>query len=262
MELSVAEFCLLASVLGAGQLIGLQDPWPNMERDAIEAELARARDQLAAQGLIEVRADRRIVVDGQLAGIVGTCSFPEAVCVLTHSLPTFGHARRYFHLTRHRAVEMGRNPPTPDRVTLIAYPSSAEVCQRIAATFRLKAQPVAPVPAGSVPRRLLGALQGNDAEVGSELQRAGVSPELSAALMETFAQPLQNGSLVVMAPRGQEWAVDGVALLEGANALWRISASHRDGEEWVDLEPVSAEALRLSIEQMISNALPRPGVAV
>lgn len=261
VTLAVGEYCLLAGVLGATNLIGVDDPWPGLGREQVNKELVAAREALVERGLIEVRADNRIIIEPWLASLVSVCGFPEVVCILTHSLPQYGQAQRYFHLTRQMAVEMGQVRGAVPHLELTAYAEPQAVIGRIGAIFRLEAQARAALPTASLPQQLLGplanlAMSQGQAAVRQELDAADLAAGAAEALSLTFSEPLQNGSLAVLAPQAGEWQIEGLGLLEGRNALWRMDTKGDGAAALVELTPVSAEELRNAIAAQVTRHLP------
>lgn len=253
-RLTMSEFCLLAGVTGAGSVIGIEDPWPDQSPEQIESALLRARRELAEYGLIEVRADERIVIEPRLAAAVSICGFPETVAVVTNSVPEWGVLQRYVHLTRGGAVELAERSDGPEPgVELLFFTETADALERMADMLRLEDQQAAGAASGQLRQALLeSALGGARAE---DLVQEGWEPGAASLLAQTLTAPRGNGSVAVLAPVGSEWQADGFGLLEGENALWRLGRPDGDSDV-VTLESVSAEAVRQELRDLIYRHLP------
>lgn len=261
LKLGVDEFCLIAGVVGAGNLIGIEDPWPDYTPAQMEAVMAQARATLAQRQLIEVRADNRVIIEPYLAHAISICAFPEAAFILLHSVTDLGQLQRHFFVTRQGAVEMVKGQGEGLTLELHLFSDPRMALHRMHEIFNFLHEPAIACGGGEMAKadlRRLGALaQENGAEPArAELITAGFAPETAAALARTLARPVCNGSLLVMAPTGGEWQVDGFGLLEGENGLWRLSSHIRQGQEWVGFAPTAGADLESEITSLFERCLP------
>lgn len=255
---SAQEMVFLASLLGADMVLGVDDPFTGWLADEIEEAWPRVRAGLAERRFIEVQDDDNVVMDVAVAALVGTCAFPEASFVLTVT-PAGGTAdARYFHLTRHLAVEQTREA---DGYRLTALEDGQAVFARITDLLGLQNQPAAPGAAGELLEEHLTQASSLAGESGGKeaqrvLQQAGLDAGTAAVLAETLAHPVRNAALVALARRETAWEVAGLGLLEGQNGLWRLRAFTRHGENWVEAIPCNADEARQAVRQVMNRVLP------
>ncbi len=257
---SAQEMVFLAGLLGADMLLGLEDPFWGWLAEEIEAAWQQAREALAARRFIEVQPDGSIVMDVAVATLVGTCAFPEASFLLTVTPAGGAPTVRYFHLTRHLAVEQA---PEPEGYRLTALEDPASVFERVTAMLGLDDQPAAPGGSGRLRGTELTQARTLIEDSGPEaaqaaLERAGLGSETAVALTETLARPTRNGALVALARREVTWEVAGMGLLEGENGLWRLRAFTRRGEDWVEVIPCTAGEAREALRRVMDRVLPEP----
>lgn len=259
--LSTVEYALVGGVLGAETMIGIADPFAGLLTEEIRGVLDQARDALADRQLIEIRPDRRVMVEPATAVLVSTCAFPEAAFVLTLNQPGQPAAQRYFHVTRHAAVEMVESPRAEPAVTLVQLEGAEGLYGRVCELCQLRGQVGPPVRGGEVPRAELAraaASGANQAAAVEALRQAGLDPDTAAALAGTLARPILNASFVVLAQRGERWTTDGLGLLLGENGLWRLGPALGGDAPRVSVKPCTADQLRAEILRAMNRVLPRP----
>jgi len=257
---STQEMVFLASLLGADTLLGIEDPFMGWLADEIEGAWQQARAELAERHFIEVQDDDSVVMDVAVAALVGTCAFPEASFVLTVTPAGESVDVRYFHLTRHLAVEQTMEG---EGCQLTALENAQAVFARVTGLLGLHEQRPAPGSGGILMEQHLAQARALADESGTEaaqtiLQRSGLDADAAAALAETLAYPVCNGALVALARRETTWEVAGLGLLEGQNGLWRLRAFTRDGDNWVEAIPCDALEACEAVRKAMNRVLPEP----
>lgn len=257
---STSELAFLAGLLGAESLIGVPDPFDDLDGDAIEEALSEARRSLAERRLITILPDGNLCIEQAAAELVGTCGFAEATFMLTYTSADGTTAGHHFHAIRHSAVELvfGYESELTCRLTAL---DTAAVLDRVAEIFRLGAQSAPAVPNGRLTEanlRLARSLAEESGQAVTEefLHALGIGPETAAMLAETLARPVGNGALVAMSGDEGDFGVDGLALLEGESGMWLLRNVQEGGARWVDVVPCTAQAMKEFIRSIMNRALP------
>lgn len=257
---SPQEMVFLAGLLGADTLLGIEDPFRGWLADEIEEAWQQARTVLAERRFIEIQTDGSVVMDVAVAALVGTWAFPEASFVLTVTSAGGLADTRYFHLTRHLAVEQ---TVEADGCQLAALENRQAVFTRVTGLLGLHEQHPVPGASGVLKEEHLIQARTLAGDSGAEaaqiaLHQAGLDTDTAAALAETLAYPVCNGALVALARRESTWEVAGLGLLEGQNGLWRLRAFTRHGENWVEAIPCGAAEACQAIRRVMNRVLPEP----
>jgi len=257
---STQEVVFLASLLGADTLLGIEDPFMGWLADEIEEAWQQVRTALAERRFIEIQPDGSVVMDVAVAALVGACAFPEASFVLTVTPAGEAADVRYFHLTRHLAVEQ---MIAAEGCQLTALENAQAIFTRVTSLLGLHEQQAAPGAGGVLLEERLAQVRALAGESGVEaaqttLRQAGLDADTAAALAETLVCPVRNGALVALARQEITWGVAGLGLLEGQNGLWRLRAFTRDGENWVEAMPCDAAEACQAIRRVMNRVLPEP----
>ncbi len=258
---SAIEATFLASLLGANVLLGLEDPFFGWLTEEIEQAWADAKKSLAERKYIATEEDGHIILDTAVAALVGTWAKPDASFIFTFT-PADGKTQiRYFHLTRHLAVEqtLVKKP----NYQLTALENAAAVYQRILTILNIEDQSAAGTDSVTLLEKELTKIRAHVAKSGVRgaadvLKRSDVKESALRPLAHTFAKPVANSALVALAQRATAWEVAGLGLLEGKNGLWRLRAFKRDDENWVEATPCSAAYARDEIRKVMNRVLPEP----
>jgi hypothetical protein len=258
---SAIEATFLASLLGGNVLVGLQDPFFGWLTEEIEQAWTDAKKSLAGRKYIALEEDGRIVVDTAVAALVGTWTKPEASFIFTFTPAEEKAQVRYFHLTRHLAVE--QTLAKKSHYQLTALENARAVYRRILEILALQDQSAAGTDGIALLEKELMQVRAHVAKSGvrgaaevlkkSDLKEAALRP-----LAHTLAKPIANSALVALAQRTTAWEVAGLGLLEGKNGLWRLRAFKRDGENCVEAIPCSASHARAQIRKLMNRVLPEP----
>lgn len=258
---SSVEATLLASLLGANMLLGIEDPFFGWLTEEIEEAWDQARVALAERRFIEVGPEGRVVMDTAVAALVGTWAFPEASFLVTFT-PADGPAQvRSFHLTRSLGVEQA--PAAESSCQLTALEDAPAVYRRVLQMLCLTDQEAASGRPATLSEALLTQARGRATEGGvvaaEELLRgAGLEKATARSLAQTLVDPIANGALVALTRRATTWEVAGLGLLEGRNGLWRLRSFTRDEEPWVEATPCTRTQLGEEIRRVMNRVLPKP----
>lgn len=261
VSLTKAEYALIAGVLGSTTLIGVDDPFKGLLADEIRSELDKTLAGLVERGIAEVRADRRVIIEQHTGLVVATCAFPEASFVLTRTHGDGTVDQRYLHITRQASAEMADANAQELALTRLDNPQAA--FERVQELLGLAGMETADLPGAALPRTNLTRVVALARESGEEaacnaLVESGVGLATAELLAKSLAQPALNASFVALSQHGERWQTRGVALLVGDGRLWSLAPSERDGEEWVSVEPCTAEAVTAEIGRLMSQMLPFP----
>lgn len=261
---SAQEMFFLAELLGADTLLGVEDPFVGWLADEIEETREQTLQALAERDLLEIQPNGDIVLDDEIATLVGVCALREASFVVTVTKSRGETQVYYLHIAQQLAVEQTALGAPPNTYQLTVLGDRDAVYERILHLFGLDEQVAAPSSGGQLLySELVRAGEVAD-EVGTEaaqqiLEKAGLPGETAIALAQALADPVINGSLVAIANHDAEWKVDGLGLLEGRNGLWQLRASTKGDENWVEVIPSDADevrqAIRRIVEQMLSEEI-------
>ncbi|MFZ5826292.1 MAG: hypothetical protein ACOY94_18520 [Bacillota bacterium] len=259
--LTKAEYALIAGVLGASTLIGVDDPFKGLLANEIRAELDKTLAGLVERGIAEVRADRRVIFEQQTGLLAATCAFPEASFVLTRTHGDGTVDQRYLHITRLASAEMADS--SEQDLALIRLDNPQAVFERVQDLLGLAGAETADLPGALLPRANLTRVIALAHESGEEaacsaLVESGVELATAEVLARSLARPALNASFVALAQNGERWQSRGVALLLGDGRLWSLAPTERDGEEWVSVAPCTVEAVTGEIGRLMSEMLPFP----
>lgn len=253
------EATLLASLLGASTLLGVQDPFVGWLTEEIAEAWTRAQTALTARRVLTVETDGALTLDPAMGVLLHTWAFPLASCILTRSLPGGTAETRYFHIGQNLAVEQTQ---VDDAVEVAALPDATAVFGRIAHLLGIVAQRAAPGGRARLPEvtfRAARAQATGDREVTvAALRGAGLTEETAYALAASLRHPVLHGALVALARRPTAWEVGGLGLLDSAGGLWQLRAFTRDGTAWVEATPTDAAGLQTTLRRAMNRVLPVP----
>ncbi len=257
---SAQEMVFLAELLGADTLLGVTDPFMGWLAEEIEEAREQTLQALAERDLLEIQPNGDIVLDDEVATLVGVCALRDASFVVTVVNAAREVEAHYLHVARQLAVEQTAlgEPPNTYQLTMLGDRDS--VYERILHLFGLDKQAAAPSSGGQLPYSELARAGEVAGEVGREaaqqiLKEAGLPDETATTLAQALADPVINGSLVAIASRDAEWKVDGLGLLEGRNGLWQLRAFTKGDENWVEVIPSDADKVRQSIRRIVEQML-------
>ncbi|MDF2629351.1 MAG: hypothetical protein K0R39_3182 [Symbiobacteriaceae bacterium] len=264
LTLTKAEYALIAGVLGASTLIGIDDPFKGYLADELRAELDKTLDGLVKRGVAELRADRRVVFDQTLGLVCATCGFPEAVYTLTRTNREGVADQHLFFITRTASAEMVHS--AHNSLTLTKWETPQQVVARVLALLKLTEVAALELPAAVLPQASLSAAvaaaQASGAEAAlAALVEAGVDQATADALSKSLTHPDLNASFVSLAQKGAAWESGGVALLLGAGQLWKLQPVTGGTEAAVAVLPCTTAAMKEELVRVVQGALP-PAVPV
>ena len=260
---SAQEMLFLAGLLGADTLLGVDDPFFGWLTEEIEEAWQQAQESLVERRFLEIQSDGDVVMDVAVAALVGTCAFPDASFILTYTPAGDQATTRYFHATRHLAVEQALSGESISTCRLTALEDARTVFERVTEIWQLNGQQAASSGSGVLPEADLTGARLAAVESGLEaaqmaLREAGLDAPVAATLAEALVDPVANGALVALTRRETAWEVAGLGMLEGRNGLWRLRAFIRDGENWVETIPCDATATCEAIRHVMNRVLPEP----
>jgi len=256
---TAAEMVLLAGLLGAEQVLGVEDPFRGWLAEEVDSAWEQARVGLAARGYLTTGPDGTVTLDATVAALVGTWARPRASFVVTATrLP--GPAQVvYYHVGDHLAVEQVRSA---DGCRLLALADAQAVLECVCHLCGLAEQAAAAqgplvLPESDLRRAWEAAQAGGVSAALPVLLRPGASDEDARALAASLAEPASNSAVAGLTRRGNSWEVAGLALLEGCNGLWRLRPFARNGADWVEVIPCTAMAAAQELRHLFNRLLPR-----
>lgn len=255
---TAVEMVLLAGLLGAEQVLGVEDPFHGWLAEEVDSAWQETRAGLLARGYLTSGPGGTTTLDETVAALVGTWAYARASFVVSATRELGPAQVAYYHVGDHLAVEQVR---TDDGCRLVALGDAEAVLARVCRLSGLAAQAAAAQGSIALPesdlRRAREAAQAGGAPAALPLLlRPGASDKDAQALAATLAEPLANSALAGLARRGDAWEVAGLALLEGRNGLWRLRPFARDGADWVEAIPCAAAAAAQELRQLFNRLLP------
>lgn len=254
---SPVELFTLASLLGGEMLVGVPDPFPGWLREEIEEAMQGAQKALAERGHLTLRPDGQVVMDVVTAALVGTLVAPQAVVLLTETLPDGTPNRSAFYYRSPLTVFLKIEG---DTWSLRPIEGPDALYEQIVDIWQIGAQKAVRAETFSLPESAMQlareARSSGEAAVQRALQQAGAEAKNARALARTLSAPRRNGALVAMRPRENAWEIGGLGMLEGENGMWLLRSFTRQQTDWVELKPCSGEELAGEIQKLLRRFLP------
>lgn len=250
---SSVEMALLGSLLGGDVLPGMPEPFRGWFATEIEGAFNQVKDGLIRKGIIEPRTDGTVIINMKAALPVCACLYSDRIFILNYTPAGRRQKTRYFFRDGGLAVELTAQRSKEALYDLIPYTGAADVFERIRKGMHLQAQRAPECPAGLVPEKTLAEARDLASEEGGAraahlLMNAGLHEQTAGALARTLNRPVGNGAVAAMTRTNQEWAVEGVAVLEGQNGLWMLRPA---GGGLIEITPSPAAALRKELARLV-----------
>jgi hypothetical protein len=257
---SAHEFTFLARLLGANSLVGMIDPYIGWLSEEITAAWETARDSLAARGFLAIDANGQVLPNPAVAALIATCAFPDASFILTNSAATGHQEVRYFHCTRHLAIERTEHGAG---YQLAALSDAVAIYDRLRTLIAWDNRSAVSSPGGEVAEATLKAARryaaaGDQPAAEAILQRAGLDASTVTALAQTLAQPKRTASLVAITRRETVWDVTGLGMLDGEHGMWYLRLFPRGRDTRVEIQPCPAKTMAEQVRQVMNRVLPTP----
>ena len=257
------EIYYLSASLDAQMVFGVEDPFPGWLTEEIREAMDAARESLAVKGALTVDLAGEVVLDPDLAALVGVLADPDATLLLSEAGPNGDEddAERTWFLGAGRAVEL--LPDGAGSYGLATLPEEADFAARILARWGVAAQPAPAGVPGSVPDDVLNAAReqvadGTVAQARTALEDGGLTAESAASLVQSFQVPLRSASVTALRRGQMEWEAGGIAMLEAGNGLWGLRSFEREGRGWVEITPCNAAALGAKVVDVIARFAATP----
>lgn len=256
LSCSTEELFTLVSLLGGDVLVGVPDPFPGWLTEEIAEAMAAAQTTLVEHGYLMALADGKVQMDVLTAAQIGAMAAPQAVFLLTSTVPGEMPRQVVFYHRAPITVLLERNG---DQYHLKSLSSENVILSEIKEFWKLDQRKAVDADSISVPQAVLQSVQeiisaGRD-KIQKRLEEAGVAKENARALAITLTSSELNGALVSLRPQPNSWDVGGLGILSGENGQWLLRSFSRQQTDWVGLTPSSDEKIIKEIEALLRHYL-------
>lgn len=255
LRLSQEEVVLLAGMLNASFVAGLGDkPLGDLPSEQINAALAAAEAGLRARDLVRIAEDGTRQVDEVATALLGTCAFPAYSLVLTVNPPSGLAEQHFFHhleglTVQHSVAEAGIH-------RFDAVLSADDLDRRLAAPLDISAPHISRSEQITLPEDVLvrareAAERGGAPAALDALVRGGVSLDCAGELAAALAVPRTSAAVVRLDHRSElEEPVEGFALLEGKDSLWRIGKTRPEDGGPLNVQAVATTDVTAELQRL------------
>ena len=237
---------MLASRLGASEILGIPDPFSNWLSGEVQSAFQRARLQLMKQDWL--RENHRVQVSQPL-GLLGQCIVgPKHFLRLCLSGPQQALEQLYFlgptYCARLESIE------TSYEATL--WDSRSELAHELLAACQVKDLPTGPGPfrltEAAVQKARQTILRGQP--FPQEIASA-CGPVAALAVQKNLQFTSQNGCLLWLNFEARLSTTTSVAFLSGPEGLWRLKPCDQDSEPAIDFLPGTAREIQSEIGDLL-----------
>jgi hypothetical protein len=255
------ELIYLASLRGGSAIVGIADPLRGRAPHEVEAALLAARASLARRSYLAVEPDGTIALDYDVGRLVDVVARPRrtffAYQVASALDAVETGTRRVFHVRGSLTVEIVADDAAA-RVEIVPLAGRGAIARAVLDFWMIDAQVAVEGEPAALPQaalRTAARLAASDgAAVAAELlQSEGIGPGAAGPLAATLARPRRNAALLAVEVHGPPGRTVGLGMLEGANGMWRLRPTARQGVAYIEVEPCSGPRLAGLIGSFVAS---------
>lgn len=252
LQLSDKEMFFLALLAGADHMIGLADPFQGYLTEEIEEEWLHLKEEMRGKGYIYEDATGLYLdeaVDFFIQGCVSANTFGYFFCA--HQGEEAYESFIYFGTET--VMEKQSLPDAPGYSRLLLLESADAARQKAFDRFRFQKESGSAMHSLQMPNHLFQEWRRKAKDhTQGEIERAfsiyGGSNEAAAALAATLQHQQCEGQWMFMTWKNQQWLLNRVTFISGANGSWLIRLEEREDQDWVHLNACSQDELQRMLQ--------------
>lgn len=259
LTLSIEELLFLLRLMRAETLPGLPEkPFEDMTPEQTAASLVAAERGLQDRGLVHIdEAEHRVEIDVVCMALLGVCMIPRFSILVTFQSAGDPPRARYYHAGSDLVVE--HTSPKPGLHTFVGAARIEDFAAPMVELLALPQRSSRKDMAAQIRQDCLAqareqARSGDGDAVIMRLTAGGLAQRVAASMAATLQQPTLSISLTRLERSSHNRsAVDGFALLEGANVLWALSPESSD-PQGLRIEAISTDEAAKRIEEIMRSS--------